>query len=206
VNRRTAPRAALLDADGVMQTNPDGWQDDLAAMVPEGRGEEFVADMFASERPAMAGDRAFQTVVREVAARWGLTDRLGELLAHWWRIEVVPGTVSVVRDLRAQGLRCFLATYQHDHRAAYMRGTLGYDDLFDGQFYSCELGVMKPDPHFFTKVLAAVDLPAEAVLLVDDNEEYVEAAGRLGLQAELWSVGDGADLLRRRLAARGLPV
>lgn len=204
--RSTTPRVVLVDADGVLQTNPDGWQDDLEAMVEPGRGAEFVADVFSSERPAMAGQRPFRAVIREVADRWGLGDRLAELLAQWWRIEVCPDTVALVRELRAGGVPCFLSTNQHDHRAVYMRGTLGYDDVFDGQFYSCDLGVLKPDPEYFAKVVRGVGAPAGSVLLVDDNQEYVETAGRCGLQGEVWSVRDGVGLLRRRLAARGLPV
>jgi putative hydrolase of the HAD superfamily len=99
-----------------------------------------------------------------------------------------------------------LGTNQQAGRAAYMRDELGYDDLFDESFYSCELGAAKPDPAFFCRVLDRLGAAAPEVLFVDDNEANVVAARECGLAAEHWHLDEGVDLLRDRLAGHGLTL
>ena len=141
-------RAVLVDADGVLQVNADDWLDRLRAFVPATDGDEFVDDLFAAEKPAMRGERRFADVVADVCARWGLTGREDELVDHWRHAIVQPEVVEVVRELRAAGIACHLATNQNDVRAAYLLDDLGYADLFDSTFCSCELGTTKDDPAF----------------------------------------------------------
>ncbi len=198
--------AVLFDADGVVQDNPAGWFDELHALVAPGRGREFVDDVFDTEKPAMRGRRDFRAVLAEVASRWGLSGRVEELLDHWRRIDVHAAVLEVVGELRASGVRCYLASNQHAHRAAYMRSGLGYDEVFDAQFYSCDLGVLKSSPDFFVRALRDIGAAAEETLFVDDSEAYVETARGVGLLAEQWCVADGIGVLRALLAEHGLPV
>jgi putative hydrolase of the HAD superfamily len=199
-------RAVLLDADGVVQENPDGWLERLKATVGDGKGQEFADDVFATEQEAMTGDRDFGDVIAEVADRWGLTGSRQDLLEHWRRIEVSAPVVELVGELRAAGIRCCLASNQNSFRARYMRDALGYEKIFDSVFFSCDLGVLKTSPRFFTSVLSELDLPAGEVLFVDDGEHYVETARDVGLRAFVWSTGRGIDVLRAELAAHGLPA
>ena len=203
---RSPVAAVLLDADGVLQVSPAGWVDDLKALVPAGRGDDFARDVFAAEVPAMVGDRAFPQVLDEVARRWDFECDNARLLSHWHRIEVSAATVDLVAELRSAGMRCYLASNQHAYRAAHMRVGLGYDELFDGQFYSCDLGLTKSSPEFFSRVVDALDVPAGSVLFVDDNVKYVDAAGAVGLRAEQWSIDDGIEALRTLLARHGAPI
>ena len=76
-----------------------------------------------------------------------------ELAGHWCEILVSAPTVAVVEQLRAAGVGCYLASNQHAYRAAFMRRRLGYDEVFDGQLYSCDLGAMKSSRKFFSLVL-----------------------------------------------------
>lgn len=192
-------RAVLLDADGVAQVNPSGWLDSLRAIVDRGRGGEFTEDLFATEKAAMVGDRDFREVVREVAERWHVAERVDDLLQHWRRVEVVTATLELVGDLRARGVRCYLVSNQNAFRAAFMQDALGYRRVFDGAFYSCDLGVLKSSERFFEQVLEQVGLPREDVVLVDDNEEYVAVARRCGLGAVCWSTAEETSVLRTAL-------
>ena len=74
----------------------------------------------------------------------------------------------------------------------------------DGAFYSCALGVAKPDPAYFAAVLDLLALPPERVLLVDDNPANVAAARSVGLAAEAWSCREDPALLRAHLARHGV--
>jgi putative hydrolase of the HAD superfamily len=198
-------RALLLDADGVVQTNPAGWYDELVGRLSERAGDDFARAVFSAEQPAMVGRRRFEDVLAEVAGRWSLDDRLPRLLEHWHRVEVVPGVLPLVAQLRAAGLPCYLASNQHAHRAEYMRRALGYDDAFTGQFYSCEIGVTKDEPAYFERVCAKLGEPADQVLFVDDKQGYVDTARATGLRAACWCHDDGVPALRDLLRRHGVP-
>ncbi|MDN4171414.1 HAD-IA family hydrolase [Nocardioides sp. SOB77] len=199
-------RAVLLDADGVLQVNPPGWLDTLRALVPDGSGEEFSDHLFEAEQAALTGHRSFRDVVAEVLEHWGVPDRAEDLVDHYHHIEVVSDTAEVVRDLREAGVPVHLATNQHDLRTAYMREELGYGDLLDSTFTSCELGVTKADPAFFRRVVEQLGLEPAAVLHVDDKDRFVDAARDAGLRGVVWTVDDGPDALRARLREHGLPL
>ena len=53
---------------------------------------------------------------------------------------------------------------------------------------------MKPDPAFWTDILAAESMEPERTFFVDDSPVNVEAARNLGIRAEVFQ---GADKLRR---------
>lgn len=199
-----AAQQLLLDADGVLQTNPPGWVDHLRGQVEQERGQDFVDELWAAEHDAMRGRRRFVDVLREVTERWGIGDRVDALLPHWHRVEAQSGTVAVVRELRDAGVPCHLVTNQNDHRAAYMRDGLGYAELFEQLFVSCELGLTKSDPGFFAEVARRLGADPGTLLLVDDSERYVASARSAGLHAEVWCTEDGTDALRRMLADHGL--
>lgn len=194
----------LLDADGVLQLNPPGWEEHLRDQVPPGHADAFLDDLWSAEREAMTGRRRFADVLREVAARWAIEDRVDALLPHWHRVEAQPGTVAVVRELGAAGVPRHLVTNQNDHRVAYMRDVLGYGDLFDRLFVSCELGLTKSDPGFFEEVARRLGADPTTLLLVDDREKYVDSARTAGLRGEVWCTEDGTAALRALLAAHGL--
>ena len=192
-------RAVLLDADGVMQRNPPGWLDEVTAVVPEADRERFAEELWAAEEPAQAGRRTFADVLAELGRRWEIEDQ-DRLLVLWRQVDVVDEMVALVRDVRAGGTPVHLVTNQNDVRAAYLRKELGYDDLFDRLFVSCELGLTKREAGFFDRVVRELGVPAEELLLVDDSAEHVASAREAGLQAECWSLDDGVPVLRALLA------
>lgn len=201
-------RAVLWDADGVLQHLPDGWEASMRPVVGHlvDDVEEFLAEAFAAERPALTGDARWVEVLPTLLEKWGIADSFEDAMRVWLTIEPVAGTREVVGALRAAGVGCYLATNQDEHRGRHMHATLGYDDLFDDCFYSYVLGVAKPDPAYFSAVLERLGLPAGQVLFVDDNDDNVESARSVGLRAECWHVRDGMAVLHEHLRRHGLPV
>jgi putative hydrolase of the HAD superfamily len=198
-------RAVLFDADGVLQRAVPGWKANLEALVTPGRAEEFLAEVMLSERGPLRGESSFRDELAKVLTRWNVTAPLDEVLANWTRIEVFPDMVEVVRELRATGTACYLATNQQAFRTAYMRANLGYDDLLDGAFYSCELDLAKPDPAYFGTILERIARTGAETLFLDDNESNVEGARAAGLRAEHFPPDAGAVVLRELLTRYSLP-
>ncbi|QNN51601.1 HAD family hydrolase [Nocardioides mesophilus] len=203
-----AVRTVLWDADGVLQHLPAGWEASMRPVVGHlvDDVQGFLDEAFAAERPALTGEARWVEVLPRLLERWGLADSYDEAMRVWLTMEPVLETRELVGALRDAGVRCCLATNQDEHRGRHMHATLGYGDLFDDTFYSYELGVAKPDPAYFRRILQRLDLPADRVLFVDDNAANVQSARGVGLRAEQWHVDDGLQTLHRQLRAHGLPV
>jgi HAD superfamily hydrolase (TIGR01509 family) len=78
-----------------------------------------------------------------------------------------------------------------------------FDVLFDVRVVSCDVGVRKPDPAFYEKVIEASRAPAERCLFVDDRPENCAAAERHGMRAHAFV---DAATLRLELARVGVLV
>lgn len=197
-------RHVLLDADGVLQQLPGGWPTALARHLGD-RAEEFLTAASAVEVACLRGDADFLPLLAAELEAYGVTVPAEELYTSvWHHIAVEAEGLALVGELRGRGLGVHLATNQAPRRAAYMRAELGYDELFDTSFYSCELGVAKPDPAFFAAVLDRLGAPAPEVLFVDDSPANVAGAREAGLAAEQWTIGDGHPRLRELLDRHGL--
>ena len=122
------------------------------------------------------------------------------------RQQPVAATHELLRALREAGLRCYLATNQAEHRGVHMRDELGYAGLFDGAFYSYEMGVAKPDPAYFRHIVEALGVPADQLLFLDDRPDNVESARSVGLRAEVWSYHEDLSVLHDHLARHGVEV
>ena len=74
----------------------------------------------------------------------------------------------------------------------------GHYELFDEVYASCHIGLAKPDPEFYRYILAREGRRAEESVVVDDREDNVEAAARLGMTALVFR---GAEELERKIEA-----
>jgi HAD superfamily hydrolase (TIGR01509 family) len=196
--------AILFDADGVVQTTDEKWFYAMTALIgtdEEEQVERFLGDIMRAEMPSLAGQRHFVEPLADVLERWRVDMPAAEVLRLWHHIDVDGAVLAAIQELRANGVRCALATNQHPERAAYMRENLGYDEVFDDLFYSCELGVAKPEPAYFAKAARRLGTEPGRTLLVDDNADNVAGAKEAGLVAELFATGGGRAELDRILAA-----
>lgn len=199
--------AVLFDADGVVQQSRSGFPDRLRELLPNpDLGDEFLRDLFAAELSTLTGQDDFLTVLADVMQSWGCGGTAQEMATLWTRLDVSPEVIALIAELRAAGVVCYLATNQQAYRMAYMTKELGYDKVFDGQFYSCRLGVAKPDPLFFERILATIQVEPAAALFIDDNELNVVSARSVGLQAETFVLSEGTSRLRQIFTEAGLPV
>lgn len=208
MNPAARVRAVLFDADGVLQYVPGNFADRLAAAhgLRGERADAFARALFAMEVGAAQGRTPFAQGLAALIAEWQLPVTLARMLDVWQHVAMYDGVREVVGALRARGIRCALATNQHDVRAGYLSDTLGYTQLFDVECYSCRLGARKPEPAFFTAAVAMVGCSAKETLLIDDTAANVEAACALGLQAVLHLPEQGAAGIVAALQAHGIGV
>lgn len=112
----------------------------------------------------------------------------------------IDGMAELLDDLAGKVLRVTASNYPVwiDELA---RGILA--SRLDRVVASYQLGVRKPDPAFYTKLLHNAGLNPDQVLFVDDREENVASAQELGIRSHHFS---DADTLRQWIKDHGVVV
>lgn len=194
-------RALLMDADGVMQYPHRGWLKEMARLG----GPGFIPEVFSKEVTTLTGEIDLRELLTEMLQRRGRTCTADEILQVWYRIDLDELMLGLVERVRAAGVTTALATNQQSYRGGYMQANLPYDRYFDRQFHSFQVGLAKPDPAFFSHIVAELGIkPAEAVF-VDDVLLNVRGAEKAGLNAVHFAGTDTYGHLRCRLRALGVP-
>jgi putative hydrolase of the HAD superfamily len=192
----------LFDADGVIQRTAPGWMADLTAWGGD-RTEEFLLAIAAADVACLTG-KDFGAAMQEVLREFEIDAPVEEVIdQHFW-IEVREPMLAAVRSVRDLGLRCGLATNQQNLRGGYMRSSLGFEKIFDEQFYSFELGFAKPDAGYFKSIMDRIDVAPDRVLFIDDHEGNVAGARELGIHSELFPTDGGVAALIPILARYGI--
>jgi putative hydrolase of the HAD superfamily len=199
-----SPIAVLFDADGVVQRPDRDWWSQLTSLVPSD-GETFVADLMAAEKPALLGKVDFRDALADVLRRWNSPASVEEALEPWSWFVAEPEVIALIQSLRSAGIGCHLATNQHAYRRAIMQDERGYGAWFDQTFYSCDVGLAKPDPAYFRAILGSLGLPASSVLFIDDNVDNVAGAASVGLRAEVYDLSSGVPALVELFRRHDLP-
>lgn len=66
-----------------------------------------------------------------------------------------------------------------------VHGIKHFSDYFDGLYYSCRMGMRKPDEEIFEYVLSKNKLVASETVFIDDSIQHVKGAGNVGINAFL---------------------
>jgi phosphoglycolate phosphatase-like HAD superfamily hydrolase len=96
--------------------------------------------------------------------------------------------------------RCRLALLSNTDviHVAYMEKNFSFMQYFPVRIYSCRVGVCKPAPEIYLRALQEVGVSAGEALYIDDIEENVQAARKIGMLALRFTGVDPLyDALRR---------
>ncbi|MCX4807296.1 HAD family phosphatase [Streptomyces sp. NBC_01214] len=106
-------------------------------------------------------------------------------LASWSEID--PRMVDLLGLLADKGLVLGLLSNIPEDLAARYEATQPWLERFAVRGLSCRIGSAKPEPAAYEWCVQALGLPPEEVLFVDDRDENVAAARRLGLQGHVFT-------------------
>ena len=192
----------LFDADGVIQSTRAGWMEELTAWAGS-RTQDFLLAVSAADMACLTG-ADFGAAMRKVLRQFDIAAPLEDVIDRQFWIEVrqpMLAAIGIVRDL---GLRCGLATNQQNLRGAYMRSSLGFEKIFDEQFYSFEIGFAKPEAGYFRTIMDRIDVSPNRVLFIDDHDGNVAGARDVGIHSELFPRDGGVAVLTPILARYGV--
>lgn len=162
-------------------------QDDLFNRFD--KGEISGADFFAALREALR----YSGPVHELQKAWNAM-----------LLDVPQHRLDLLVELK-QNYRTFLlsntcephiAAFEHD---LYIRHCVrNFNDYFDKVYYSCRVGLRKPDKAIFERVLRDNQLRPEETVFIDDTVMHVRGAGETGINAYLLPPAtELADLLQQ---------
>jgi putative hydrolase of the HAD superfamily len=95
-------------------------------------------------------------------------------------------TLEIAGRLAAGGTRLALLSNCPEPMAVAI-DAMSWTDLIPRRFYSCRLGITKPDPAIFDRVLGEIGATAAEVTFVDDRPDNIAAAAAVGLRALLFT-------------------
>ena len=117
-------------------------------------------------------------------------ERIAGMETLMW-LRVNPEALLLACENKARGVRtAILSNIPHDLLAEVRK--FSWLEEFEVKIWSCELGIVKPDPAIYRICLDAVSCPAERTLFFDDRPNNVEAARELGMEAHIFESAEQA--------------
>ena len=112
---------------------------------------------------------------------------MGELLDK----KMDPRTVQAVKDLKGRYPLYLLSNNNpiSMRRCHALLAENGLGDVFNGEFISYEMKMLKPSAQFYNEVVRRLGLAPEEVLFIDDSVSNVEGAKAVGIDARLFVSG-----------------
>ncbi|MDE1963384.1 MAG: HAD family phosphatase [Xanthomonadaceae bacterium] len=115
----------------------------------------------------------------------------------------IQPTVDLLARLRDADVRLYALTNWSQETFPHARERFDFLDWFAGIVVSGEERLVKPDPEIYRRLIRRYAIDPARALYIDDSAKNVAAAEALGMHG--WHFR-GADGLRTRLQALGLPV
>lgn len=180
----------------------------MAAGVGESEARRFLEDFdFGAWNHACDAGRPWSDALTELERTHPQWASHGRAYYHHFPASLtgeVPGTVEVLRELRAAGVpQCGLTNWSDELFHAHAPARFPFLGLLDHIVVSGTEGVAKPHPRIYDIAAERSGLPLSRLVFVDDRADNVEGARALGMTGLVFT---GADRLRADLAALGLPV
>ena len=138
----------------------------------------------------LVGKADFKEELAKYLDQWNWQKSAEELISFWFEHEssVEKRILKNIEDLRSKGIKCYLNTNNEKYRVQYVLNILDLNKYFDGSFSSAELGYLKPQQEFWSKIYEQIGKPNKNEILVwDDDKENVESAQKFGFNSMLYS-------------------
>lgn len=143
-------------------------------------------DRFETGELSAAG---FRDAVRELLGS-RLTD--AQIDASWNAMlgSIAPERIPLIHALKQRYQLMLLSNTNSIHVPAFEaiileeNGISDFKSLFHGAYYSCELGMRKPNTDIFHHVMQQHGAEPSRTLFIDDSPQHVIGARKAGLKAE----------------------
>ena len=201
-------QAVIFDYGEVLSGPPDpqAHRNLLAiAGVPEEAFEKaYWVHRLDYDADILDGQTYWQTVARDTGVSFSVK-QIGQLLeqdAIMW-MNLNPAMIAWIPRIKAAGFRLGILSNMGFGVLDYMRPRFPWLDQFDYLTFSCDLGIVKPDPAIYLHTVKKLRVAPDQALFIDNLEKNITGAEAVGLHAALFQ---NVEQLQEDLSRRGFPL
>ncbi len=171
--------------------------------MPAPEAERFLQEVCSPEwHIELDRGRTFDEGMRALLETHGSHRRwIERYVTEWPRMFAGPidSTVTHLHALKERGVRIHALSNYPSQQIRFLYERFDFMRLFHTVVISGLLGVVKPDPEIYERLL--VSIGADSCVFIDDREENVAAAAAAGIEAIHFTLSDGPDRLAELLAS-----
>src|SRR5271154_2840164 len=201
-------QAVIFDYGEVLSGPPDPQAHrnmlTIAGLQEEGFEKAYWTHRLDYDADILNGQTFWQTIAHENGTKFSAKqlDQLMEQDALMW-MNLNPAMLAWLPKIKQAGFRMGILSNMPDGVLQYMRPRFPWLDQFDHLTWSCELGVVKPDPAIYLHTVKKLKVSPDKALFIDNLEKNTAGAEAVGLQAALFQ---NVEQLQSDLARRGFPL
>ena len=179
----------LVDVDGVIIRPKHKYFSDKLSQDYGIPVESITTFIKGDYKKAAMGEVDIKEILPPHLKRWGYKGTVDEFLEYWYSSETTIDTqlAEIVAQERDRGIKTYLVSDNESGRAEYLMNVVGLKDMFDGGFFSANLGTTKSDPEFFRMIIKRLGVTPTNIEYWDDGVKNVEAARSIGIKAYLYT-------------------
>jgi len=200
--------AVIFDYGEVLSGPPDPQAHrnllSIAGVKEEPFEKSYWAHRLDYDADILNGQTYWQTVARDTGVHFtaGQISQLLEQDAIMW-MNLNPAMLAWIPRIKQAGFRLGILSNMGDGVLDYMRPRFPWLAHFDHLTWSCELGVVKPDPAIYLHTVKKLNVSPGRALFIDNLQKNIVGAEAVGLHAALF---ENPEQLQNDLARRGFPL
>ena len=201
-------QAVIFDYGEVLSGPPDPTAHNamlaITGLSREGFEKAYWVHRLDYDADILNGQTFWQTVARENGTHF-TAQQIGQLLeqdARMW-MNLNPAMLAWLPRIKQAGFRLGILSNMPAGVLEYMLPRFPWLEQFDHLTWSCELGLVKPDPAIYLHTVKKLKVAPDQALFIDNLEKNTAAAEAVGLHAALFQ---SVEQLQSDLEARGFSL
>ncbi len=201
-------QAVIFDYGEVISGPPDA-QAHSNMLTIAGVNEESFEKSYWSHRldydaDILNGQTYWQTLARECGVRFSAQqiEQLMEQDARMW-MNLNPAMLAWILRIKEAGLKLGILSNMPAAVLDFMKPEFTWLNQFDHLTWSCDLGVVKPDPAIYLHTVKKLKVAPDQALFIDNLQKNVAGAEAVGLHAALFA---NVDQFQELVTKRGFPL
>jgi putative hydrolase of the HAD superfamily len=198
-------QAVIFDYGEVLSGPPDPEAHQnllaIAGVSEEPFEKAYWAHRLDYDADILNGQTYWQTVARDTGVDF-TAQQIVQLLqvdARMW-MNLNPAMMAWIPRIKDAGFRLGILSNMGDGVLEYLRPRFSWLEQFDQLTWSCDLGVVKPDPAIYLHTIKKLNVKPEQALFIDNLQKNIVGAEEVGLNAALF---ENVEQLQSDLVRRG---